>query len=264
MDYQTFIQRLPELYENWGEISIRPKRHEFHSVLQQVQGMTTVNVMQLLNFAVECMEPDEVYCEVGCFHGSTLIGSLLNHPQHIAYAVDNFSEFDHEGKNLNIFAENLSLFNLDEQVIFCNQGFEEFFFDLKQIQPPVKIGVYFYDGAHDYRSQLLGLLLARPFLADQALIIVDDSNWSSVQQANWDFMAAHSQCQLLLNISTPQDGHFTFWNGLQVFSWDTNQESAYDWSTFVDNFRKPSVIKSIYDLHFEFDINNPAKYGNVN
>jgi len=40
--------------------------------------------MQLLNFAVECMESDEIYCEIGTYRGSTLIGALLNHPERMA------------------------------------------------------------------------------------------------------------------------------------------------------------------------------------
>jgi hypothetical protein len=76
MNYQKFIQQLPDLYENWGQVSVAPKSHRFDQALQQVKGMTTANVMQLLNFALDCMEPDEIYCEVGCFQGSTL------EPQH--------------------------------------------------------------------------------------------------------------------------------------------------------------------------------------
>lgn len=259
MDYQRFIQQLPELYENWGQESVHPKSEQFQTVLEQVQGMTTANVMQLLNFAVECMEPDEVYCEVGCFQGATLIGALLNHPEQMAYAVDNYLKSDTPEQIIEQLLQNLSLFNLDEKVIFCHQDFEEFLFDLREIQPKTKIGVYLYDGAHDYRSQLLGLLLVRPFLADKALIIAKDSNWSSVQQANWDFMAAHPQCQLLLDLPTPKDGDCTFGNGIQVFTWDGNQETGYSWSSFVDDFRNKPLIKAIYDLHFEFEFSQKKK-----
>lgn len=220
MDYQKFIQHFPALYENLGQDSVSPKSQQFQPVLEQIKGMTTANVMQLLNWAVNCLEEDEIYCEIGSFQGSTLVGALLNHPNTMAYAVDNFSEFDPSGANLEILMNNLLKFNLEEQVILCNQDFEEFFFDLKQLQSYPKIGVYFYDGAHDYRSQLLGLLLVKPFLADRALIIVDDTNWLDVQQANLDFTGTHPECKLLLDLPTPNNGHHTFWNGIQLFSWD--------------------------------------------
>ncbi|MGK7877233.1 MAG: glycosyltransferase, partial [Xenococcaceae cyanobacterium] len=155
MNYQRFIQQLPKLYENWGQSSVHPKSEQFQRVLEQVKGKTTANGMQLLNLAVECMEADEVYCEVGCSSGGNLIGALLNHPSQMAYAVENFAESDAEEKNLEQLSHNLSLFNLEQQVFFCQQDFEEFFFDLREIQSEDKIGVYFYNGAPDYRSQLL-------------------------------------------------------------------------------------------------------------
>ncbi|MDJ0727887.1 MAG: class I SAM-dependent methyltransferase [Prochloraceae cyanobacterium] len=255
MDYQRFIEELPELYTNWGQDGLQPKSTKFAEVLDRIEGMTTPNVMQLLNFAVECIEEDEIYCEVGCYQGSTLIGALLNHQHQLAYAVDSFAEFDREGKNQAKLADNLAKFNLDEKVIFCNQDFEEFFFDLREIDPTTKIGVYLYDGAHDYRSQLLGLMLVKPFLAPRALIIVDDSNWSCVKQANWDFMAANPECQLLLDLPTAKNGHRSFWNGIQVLSWDVNRPKIPSWKSFTNNFRDRNVIQSIYDLHFYFEFN---------
>ena len=248
MDYQKFIEQLPELYENWGQDSVHPKSNQFYQVLEKVQGMTTANVMQLLNFAVECMDPGEVYCEVGCFQGATLIGALLNHSERMAYAVDNFSEFDKFGENLDNLRDNLAKFGIEEQIFFCNQDFEEFLLNLRDFSIDDKIGVYLYDGGHDYRSQLLGLLLVKPFLAEQALIIIDDSNWSVVQQANWDFIATHPQCQLLLDLPTFKDGDSTFWNGIQVLSWDTRRDYNYDGSTFK-RVRHESVIQAIRHIH---------------
>jgi tetratricopeptide (TPR) repeat protein len=255
MDYQRFIEQLPNLYENWDQDSVRPKLDRFGHVLNQVPGMTTTNVMQLLNFAVECMEPDEVYCEVGCYQGSTLIGALLDHPERMAYAIDNFSEFDPVGQNLEKLIDNLSKFGLQDQVYFCNQDFEEFFLELQEINPEDKIGVYLYDGAHDYRSQLIGLLLVKPFLAEKALIIVDDSNMGTVQQANWDFVAANPECNVLLELPTLGDGSPTFWNGIQILSWDRNRHSNYPASKFKQ-VRQSRVIQALYKLHFlEQDLN---------
>ncbi len=250
MDYQKFIHHLPNLYNNWGEESVSPKSDRFQPVLRQVRGMTTMNVLQLLNWAVECMEAGEVYCEIGCFQGATLIGALLDRTETVAYAVDNFSEFDIDGKNLEQLAQNLTKFELEEKVIFCNQDFEDFFGELRDLKFAEKIGVYFYDGAHDYRSQLLGLLFAVPFLADRALIIVDDSNYGEVHQANWDFIAAHPQCKMLVDLPTTKNGDRTFWNGLQVLSWDIDRDENYT----IDELRhqrNEGIIDEIYNLSIE-------------
>lgn len=248
MNHQRFFQQLASLYENWEQDLVFPKTDCFQQILNQVTGMTTANVMQLLNFAVECLEPDEVYCEVGCFQGASLISALLEHPEQMAYAVDNFSEFDTFGDSFEKLTANLSTFDLSERVFLCNQEFEEFFCDLKEIAPEEKIGVYFYDAAHDYRSHLMGLLLVRPFLAEQSLIVVINSNWSAARQANWDFIAANPQCKLYLDKT--EDIDYKLWNGLQVFVWDDVEKENNDWESLQTRHNR-SVIKSIYDLQNE-------------
>jgi predicted O-linked N-acetylglucosamine transferase (SPINDLY family) len=254
MDCQRFIQQLPALYENWGRGSVRPHSKQFQAVLDRIGEMTTANLMQLLNFAVECLEGDEVYCEVGCAEGATLIGALLNRPEQLAYAVDNFADSDVPEVKLEKLSANLSLFDLEQQVIFCNQNFEEFFFDLKGFQPETKLGLYFYNGDRDYRSQLMGLLLAKSFLAESALIILGNRNWSSVQQASWDFLATHPQCRLILDIPTPQAHHPTFWNGIQLLSWDVQQKKHYDWSNFKEKFRNPPFIKALSNFSHRYEV----------
>jgi protein O-GlcNAc transferase len=246
MDDQRFFEQLPSLYENWEQDLAFPKSDRFQQILNQVTGMTTANVMQLLNFAVECLEPNEVYCEVGCFQGGSLIAALLQHPEQMAYAVDNFSEFDTFGDSFDKLTENLSNFNLSEQVFFCAQEFEEFFSDLSGLETEDKIGFYFYDGSHDYRSHLMGLLLVRPFLAERALILVSNSNWSAPQQANYDFLAAHPQCQLLLDKADGSD-NYKIWNGVQLFTWDGTRKHREDGETFGAR-RNKEVIASLNKL----------------
>lgn len=245
MDVQRFIQQLPTLYENWGRKSVHPKSEQFQKAIDKIHGLTATSLMQLLNCAVECLEADEVYCEVGCAEGATLIGALLDRPEQLAYAVDNFAGSDAPEVKLEKLSKNLSLFNLEQQVIVCNQNFEEFFFDLREFQPEIKIGVYFYNGECNYRAQLMGLLLAKSFLADSALIILGNSNWSGVQQASWDFLATHPQSKLLLNLPTPQANDPSFWNGIQLLSWDIRRNTRYSWSSFTKAFRNPPFIVAL-------------------
>ena len=239
MDYRKFAKELPGLYQNWGEDTIRPRSQRFHQVKQQIKGMTTVSVMQLLNFAVECMEPSEMYCEIGTYLGATLIGSLIDRPKVVAYAVDNFSKFDQKGENFKLLTDNLSMFGLSDRVTFNNQDMQEFFIKLRnKKKKPQKIGVYFYDGSHDYRSQLLALLYIKPFLAKQALIVVDDSNSEKVTDANWHFIATHPQCRMLFDFKTPKNGYHTFWNGIQVLSWDVTRKKNYSWPQLKERLKK--------------------------
>lgn len=252
MDYKRFLSLLPALYDNWGQDSVCPKSKQFQQILERVEGMTTASVMQLLNFAVDCMEPDEIYCQIGCFDGANLIGALLKHPNQMAYAVDNFSDFDPAGEGFNKLIDNLSAFGLEEQVFVCNQDWEEFLFELKTVETENKIGLYFFNAAIDYRAQILALLLVRPYLAEQALIIIGNSNRSAVKQAAWDFMAAHPQAQTLLDWTTPEYIQCTFWNDIQILSWDSERNFNYEFFE-IKNQRNELLIKSISNCSIELE-----------
>lgn len=230
MDYQTLIEQLPELYENWGQDSVYPKSDQFQKVLDKIQGMTTANVMQLLNFAVEFLEPGEIYLEVGCCQGATLIGVLLNHPELVAYGVGNFVEWDFDG-NLQKFYKNLNLFAIEIRVIFYNQLFEDLFLELREVDLEDKIGIYFYNSSSDYRSQLLSLTLVEPFLADKAVIIIASTD-EATSQAILDFMATHRHCKLFCNL------------GVYILVWDVNKVHNYEADFFISR-RNHLLIQSI-------------------
>ena len=131
MNYHHFLERLPNLYEHWGTPEVRPKSDRFQAVLARVRGMTSANVLQLLNLAVELMEQDEVYVEVGCLQGATLIGALLGNSARIAYATDNFTEYDRDGSNQAMLLKNLESFGLQDRVRLRRHDFGEFFLKLR-------------------------------------------------------------------------------------------------------------------------------------
>lgn len=126
MDYQKFSQQLPMLYDNWGQESVAAKNGKFEQLVDQEQGnnTATANLMQLLNFAVDCMEPDEIYCQIG-IDRTSLLGAILDHPDCMAYVVDKLSE--DEEYPIEELLESLQNFNLEQQIIFCDQEVEDFF-----------------------------------------------------------------------------------------------------------------------------------------
>jgi hypothetical protein len=247
MDYQRFGTELPGLYEDWGQPTVRPRSGRWDQVLHRVRGMTTPCVLQLLNAAVGCLEGDEVYAEVGCFQGASLIGALLDHHGRVAYAVDNFALFDPDGSNRARLRANLAAFDLEGRVRFHDQDFGEFLWRQRGRGP--RIGVYYYDGAHDYRSQLLGLLLAVPLLAERALVVVDDANWACVKQATWDFLALRPECRPLWELATPGNCHPTFWNGVYVLAWDADNPADTDWVA-VQAEAQPALLGSLDALQW--------------
>lgn len=235
MDYQKFQQELPELFNNWGEVSCHPKANIFKSISTTVNSMISPNVMQLLNLAVFCLDENEIYCEIGTFQGASLIAALINNSDKIAYAVDNFSELDTEGENFDKLSSNLEAFNLTDQVFFFSQDTEEFLVEFKNQELSEKIGVYFYDGSQDYRSYLLGLLALKQIISNQALIIITNCQWPSCQQAVRDFLATNSQARLMIDFN---QSDYLLWNGVQILTWDSQREynnnSEYDLTVNID------------------------------
>jgi len=221
MDTKNFLTDLPLEFNNWGTEEVTPKDSRFADLLRKVNGMTTQNVLALLNLSVRYLEKDEVYLEVGTYQGAMICGAMLDAPDLSlnpkGIAIDNFSEFD-RGDNQEAFLRNIKQEGLERNICLINHDFRHYF-NSNMFGYPAKIGVYVYDGAHDYNSQYEGLDLVIPYLADNALIIIDDSNELECRLANLHFLESHPECQKVLDFPTLGNGHHTWWNGIQVFTW---------------------------------------------
>ncbi|MEB3281498.1 MAG: tetratricopeptide repeat protein [Lyngbya sp.] len=251
MNVQKFIQQLANFFDNGERETVQQKSDQFQQLLEQTNPENSVNLMQLLNVAVDCLQPDEMYCEVGTSDGVSLIAALLGHPEQMAYAVSDISD----NISLEQLVENVQRFNLEEQIIFCNQDFESFLLELREIETDTQIGVYYYQGLSDYRSVLMGLLLVRPFLAKQAVILVNYADRDTVQQAIWDFMAAYPQCKILLELSDSSHLNQILGGEIQVLNWNAEQTFNYSVSTFQDQ-QSQIVIHSIQNLQqFKPEVN---------
>jgi hypothetical protein len=246
VDYKHFFSHLPSLYDDWGTPSTRPRSPRFAEILERVSGMTKPSVLQLLNYAVACLEKGDVYLEVGSYRGATLIGALEGNSTANAYAIDNFSEFDPTGDGLAILQQNLESFAIGGQVAFSDGDFEEILTSQSFVgNAKGKVGVYLYDAAHDYRSQFMGLLLIRPLLATRGVLIVDDANWDAVAQATDDFVRVEPRCRLELRLANGG----TFWNGLDVLSWDRGRGSA---APQADS-RRPNLLAAMKRFASEYE-----------
>jgi tRNA G46 methylase TrmB len=261
MDLQKFSEQLSSFHSPGDSIYVSPKSQPLHLVLERVGGITstTALLMQLLNFAVGYLESDEVYCEIGCSQGAYLIAALLDHPDSMAYAVEDFSKYAGSDAIWDKLVDNLSAFELQEQVLLSSQSVEAFFSDLKETGITDKIGIYFDQGVQDYRTQLMSLLLAKSFLSDTALIVLGHTNSTSVQQAVKDFITTHPCCHLLLNL--PEASEL---NGFSILSWDKaiashqTTDLAVSLSKFSTHFEpEPKSDAAIEDISDYYSRVNP-------
>jgi len=82
-----------------------------------------------------------------------------------------------------------------------------------------RVGVYYYDAAHDYRSQLDALRLVEPHLVEGALLIVDDTDWKQVRRAVRDYRRSQPRARLLVELAGKDRGQPWWWEGVQVLRW---------------------------------------------
>lgn len=166
------------------------------------------------------------YLEIGVFQGLTLLSVAAANPSVPCFGIDNFAYFDPDRQNYTKVLERKARLGLTNAEII-NMDYEDALESLEQQLHGRKVGVYFVDGPHDYRSQLMCLELALPFLHPDVVIIVDDSNYRHVRQANRDFLVTHPEFKLAFEAYTPchpsnmssdqraiaEDG---WWNGVSV------------------------------------------------
>ncbi|AGY57854.1 class I SAM-dependent methyltransferase [Gloeobacter kilaueensis] len=173
------------------------------------------------------------YLEVGVFQGLTLLSVASACRSLPSYGIDNFAFFDPEGKNLAIIKDRMAQLNVQNAVLI-NKDYEDALETLSTEIGDRKVALYLVDGPHDYRSQLMCLELVIPYLHQQAVIVVDDSNYRHVRQANRDFLVTHPEFKLAfeaysachpVNASAvqQQESRNGWWNGVNIIVRDLEQ-----------------------------------------
>jgi hypothetical protein len=171
--------------------------------LSGLAGLKTVGVLQRL---AQLMSADETACylEVGVFQGLTLVSTSLDAPELPCYGIDNFRILDPEKENLKIVEDRMDKFKTANAKLI-NMDFEGALETLEEHIGERKVGLYLVDGPHDYRSQLVCLLLAKRHLHDRAIIVIDDANYPEVRMATRDFLLSHPQFKMIFEAYSP--GH---------------------------------------------------------
>ena len=141
--------------------------------------------------------------------------------------IDNFSQFKSEEGNWQILKKNLGKFGNPPNVEFYLMEYKKFIKELFLKEPKLKVNIYFYDGPHYFKEQYEGLKIMLPHLTKKCIIIVDDLNWSSVEEANNKFLTENQDFKSAFKIKTkkiigkyPLPGHCgkTWWNGFEIIT----------------------------------------------
>ena len=169
--------------------------------LSGISGLKTVGVLQRLAHLF-VGETDACYLEIGVFQGLTLVSTALEAPELTCFGIDNFATLDPEGENQAIVRERLDRFGAANATLI-DADFEEALDGLEAQLQGRKIGVYFIDGPHDYRSQMVCLLAAKRHLHERAVIIIDDANYPDVRWSTRDFLIGHNDFKMVFEAYSP-------------------------------------------------------------
>ncbi len=224
MRFDEFIERCRAEWPEFAdpkrlEKSRTPKSRDLADVLNNIPGMATENKLKLLNLAVASLDKDEVYVEVGCYKGASLVGAALGNSGQRLFACDNFSQFDGAADSLR---QTLDRYTAPGQVQFFDMDFHEFM--RKAPWQPARIGAYFYDGGHSFEDQYDGMRCALPHFSSDAVIVIDDTNKRAARAADYLIARQVPGFELVLNLRTPRNHHPTWWNGIQVFRYRKTSE----------------------------------------
>ncbi len=192
-----------------------------------VEGYSGKKLIATLHALTELFcNNSNAYLELGVFRGLTLLSNAFANPSVPCYGIDNFSLFDERGKNLSTIKAHVKRLTL-KNVNIINRDFDDALDTLEKYIGKKKVGVFFVDGPHDYRSQLVPLLKIVPYMAEECAIVIDDANYPHVRQATNDFLRSHPDFALLLEAYTPKhvanmndkekkDAMAGWWNGVNV------------------------------------------------
>ncbi len=200
------------------------RRPDFGDVLTGFSGEKLMHCLQ--SFTGLLCGADMAYVEIGVYQGLTLLSNAAVNPGVPCFGIDNFAFFNEGRQNLSVVQERMRKLDLSNAEIL-NMDYEAALLSLDRHIGQRRIGVLFVDGPHDYRSQLVPLLLAKRYLADDCAIFVDDANYAHVRQATTDFLRSHDEFALLFEAYT--SGHLAnlrdeakeqaikgWWNGVNV------------------------------------------------
>jgi len=226
MNIRAWAERLPDEFYKWGMVNAYPVRPEpYIEVLETVQGMTTPSTMHLLNLAVQHLAPNECYLEVGTWRGATIIGALLGNEAY-GVAIDDDRMDDHDGderESRDVWSENIEKFGLYGYAFYINKSvpavWDNFWDDPHLFGR--QVGVYLFDGDKSTENAAYaGLSGVIPFLADEALIFVDDANEITIRMAVHKLERAYPERLVkILDIPTPGNCWPCFWNGIMALAW---------------------------------------------
>jgi predicted O-methyltransferase YrrM len=222
MDASRFAAELPGLFEDYPR-SGRPRGRRFDDLVDGIPNLATENTLALINLAASLLASGESYVEAGTYMGASLIAASRGNEDVDLVAIDNFrfGPMTVAGRELpaasrSALETNLQRYDVGATVLEGDA--------LEVLQSGAlagrRVGVFYYDACHDYEPQLEALRLVEPFLAQEALLIVDDSDWTDVHRAIDDYLGGQPRAELLVEIAGAAGDQDWWWDGMAALRFE--------------------------------------------
>jgi hypothetical protein len=196
-----------------------PRDPLFERILAEVGGLAKPNNLALIAAATSVLPNGESYVEAGSLKGASLIAASYGKDGDFV-GIDDFSMAEGNRKRL---AANLEAFGCAHATVLEGDVFDVL---RSGALGDRRVGIYYYDAGHSFEEQVAGLRLIEPYLADEALLIVDDTDWERVERAVDAYLAAQPDATALLRIDGKDRGAPHWWEGMRVLAWKRPSRTA--------------------------------------
>ena len=211
MDIAAFTDALSRAFDDFPNDET-PRDPFYEKILEEIGGLARPNNLALIAAATQALGDSESYVEAGSFKGASLIAASHG-KQGDFVGIDDFS-MDKASRDR--LGENLAAFGCAHATVLEGDVFDVL---AGGALAGRCVGVYYYDAAHGFEQHLDGLRLVEPYLADEALLIVDDSDWDVVERAVDEYLATQPHAADLLRIDGKGRGAPHWWEGVRVLTW---------------------------------------------
>jgi hypothetical protein len=208
VDAAAFLDALHGAFDDFPH-DAAPRDPLYARILDDVGGLAKPNNLALIAAATSALPTGESYVEAGSFKGASLIAASHG-KQGDFVGIDDFSMGDHGRASLDA---NLAAYGCTHAQVVEGDLFEVL---RSGALAGRRVGVYYYDAAHGYQEHLDGLRLVEPYLADEALLIVDDTDWEQVERAVDDYLAARPKAREVLRVEGKDRGAPHWWEGMRA------------------------------------------------
>ena len=209
--YKIYGKEREYIFDNC-KISKNYENLSLKKALLKIESMSTYAMGHLINQICKNLSSNQLYLNIGCWKGFSLIAGMIDTSCKVI-GVDDFSQF---GGPKDEFLKNFHKYKKENTHQFYEEDYKVFFKNFKKSNK--KIDFYFYDGEHSYKNQYENLEIADYFLNEGAIIMIDDINFSEVENGSKDFVKKYSsKYEIIKEVKTFNNHcHPSFWNGLMI------------------------------------------------